>query len=894
MTNPHAAQIAIVTGDVTIDWNLAHTQRGSRDLGVGVDDSTQVYWQWGGAALLARVIERVAASLERGGTTEWSVRQPEASQEPPRPGDDRFVHAYAMWAPFKASNESPEEPEVWRVQEALGYNRLAVRAGSAQAEPGMQVADDTPDAHLVVLDDAGPGFRDSRHLWPQAIVTPGTDPWLLIKMSDPVAEGELWEELYQNRAERLIVVTNVNSLRRTEVQISRELSWERTAQDLFWELVHNPRVNALSRCAHVVVSVGAAGAVLLSRKPAERDLPKTEAIHRCFLFFDPEEIEGMWQQRHPGGMIGYNTCLTAALARAIMGSPDQPAIHAGIQSGLAAMRLLHLEGYGRRGAPADECQLFFPVERIVDELTSAGSQFTEVQVQDPVRALIHPFSAERPVAEVGFWTILEDNDRDNLAEVADQIVRYGAGVALHGVPLGRFGHLLTVDRHEIESFRSIRALVSEYCHKGQQRRPLSIAVFGAPGSGKSFGITEVTKSLLPGQIKVREFNLSQFGSPADLHGALHQVRDVGLGGRIPLVFWDEFDTSLDGAPLGWLRYFLAPMQDGHFQEGQIIHPIGRAIFVFVGGTSDRMAGFGQRLTPAEFQSAKGPDFVSRLKGYVNVRGPNPKKNPSGADGDPYYIIRRAILVRSILELNAPQLFSQEDGKRVLHIDRGVLRAFLQTGEYRHGIRSMEAIVAMSLLTGKTSYERSCLPAAAQLDLHVDGQEFLALVQQIDLSGQILERLARAAHQVYCKGLEARGYRWGTETDEQQKTHSALVPYDDLDQEFKEQNRAYVRDIPNKLARIGYVMIPARSDESPFDFPGDDLEQLAIREHERYVKAKLAVGWRPGPETSDEEKVSPALAPWDELDGMQKEKDRDLIRGIPDILARAGYAIVRLR
>lgn len=39
----------------------------------------------------------------------------------------------------------------------------------------------------------------------------------------------------------------VNDLRGTEVQISRELSWERTAQDLAWELVHNPRVNGLSR-----------------------------------------------------------------------------------------------------------------------------------------------------------------------------------------------------------------------------------------------------------------------------------------------------------------------------------------------------------------------------------------------------------------------------------------------------------------------------------------------------------------------------------------------------------------------------------------------------------------------------------------------------------------------
>ena len=34
------------------------------------------------------------------------------------------------------------------------------------------------------------------------------------------------------------------------------------------------------------------------------------------------------------------------------------------------------------------------------------------------------------------------------------------------------------------------------------------------------------------------------------------MRDEALRGKIPLVFWDEFDSSLEGMPLGWLRYFL--------------------------------------------------------------------------------------------------------------------------------------------------------------------------------------------------------------------------------------------------------------------------------------------------------------------------------------------------
>ena len=150
----------------------------------------------------------------------------------------------------------------------------------------------------------------------------------------------------------------------------------------------------------------------------------------------------------------------------------------------------------------------------------------------------------------------------------------------------------------------------------------------------------MAKSLLPGQIEAITFNLSQFDSPDDLLSALHQVRDVGLSGKIPLVFWDEFDTSLAETPLGWLRYFLAPMQDGKFQEGQISHPIGRAIFVFAGGTSASMAEFDKGATSRTFESAKGPDFVSRLKGYINVLGPNPVRAAGGGSllhhppGDP--------------------------------------------------------------------------------------------------------------------------------------------------------------------------------------------------------------------------------------------------------------------
>jgi hypothetical protein len=40
-------------------------------------------------------------------------------------------------------------------------------------------------------------------------------------------------------------------------------------------------------------------------------------------------------------------------------------------------------------------------------------------------------------------------------------------------------------------------------------------------------------------IEPKEFNLPQFQQPRELFGAFHQVRDVSLSGKMPLVFWDE-------------------------------------------------------------------------------------------------------------------------------------------------------------------------------------------------------------------------------------------------------------------------------------------------------------------------------------------------------------------
>lgn len=370
-----------------------------------------------------------------------------------------------------------------------------------------------------------------------------------------------------------------------------------------------------------------------------------------------------------------------------------------------------------------------------------------------------------------------------------------------------------------------------------------------------------------------EFNLAQLRGPDELPDAFHLVRDRALTGRVPLVFWDEFDTALGGEALGWLRYFLAPMQDGAFRQGQLTHPIGRAIFVFAGGTSAHERDFATTMHSDEARRVKGPDFVSRLQGYVDILGPNPQ-DPQ----DTFHVVRRAILLRSLLLRSAPAL--GRNGR--LHIDEGVLRAFLRTRVYRHGARSMEAVIAMSQLSGQRTYSRSSLPAGPQLELHVDAEDFLSLVHRPLLEGDLLERLARAAHEVY-RGIDEPGAAG--------VSGAAALAYEQLPEHLREQNRAHVRDIPAKLARLGCVMVPGRADLPPVTLTEEEVEALSQEEHERWMSS-LGPGWSFDPVRDRKRKLHEAYLPWDELPEEQREKDRTLVRAVPLIVRQAGFALVR--
>jgi hypothetical protein len=842
-----ARRAIIVAGDIACDWIMVEVPpaepsaaEAERYANWQLYAGTRLTQHAGGVLLLARMIGLAAAPPV---LTHRPVSAPTSKSADAL---DSFVEA----APFPLSSDKKNAKNlVYRVKRFRGFSAPSDRRLAIKGVEG-----DDGGAALVVLDDAGNGFRDEPDAWPAALRGESKDLIVVHKMSRPLAAGKLWQVLSRQHAERLVVLMSADDLRAQGVQVSRRLSWERTATDFVWQLASNPALMGLANCTNLVVRFGLDGAIHY-RRAAER----VEAR----LYYDPAAAEDGFRDDCPGDMIGLGSAFTAALVARIA-REGLDAVGEGVRDGLISARRQLRAGFG-----ADALHL---------DSVGAGIFDPQIRKDEFLADALVPNPTVPEAADPTFWCILRDLRGTCLESIAYDVVRHGSTSSLKGVPLGRFGNLRTIDRAEIESFRSIRNLIREYVANVDASRPLSIAVFGPPGSGKSFGVTEVAESVAPGSIRKLEFNVSQFASQADLVVALHRVRDEALGGRIPLVFFDEFDSPFGGA-LGWLKYFLAPMQDGKFRDGEALHPIGRAIFVFAGGTCSTFDEFrtaGSQGDARSFRSAKGDDFVSRLRGYVNILGPN----PSG-EGDNLFMIRRAMLLRSLFERKARNLLSS-DGR--LRIDEGVLRAMIKVPMYKHGVRSMEALIDMSMLTGHKSFEQASLPPALQMQLHVDAEKFCLLVVRDVIFGAARELLAKAIHDQF--------------REDQKKNKApddpAMLPWEELPEAFKESNRQQADHIPTKLRRIGCGFGPPQGQQTVVvKFTKEEIEILAEMEHDRFVTERRTAGFTLGEKRDVRKKTSPYLVPWRDLPEDVKSWDREAVDAIPELVARAGFEIYRL-
>lgn len=258
-------------------------------------------------------------------------------------------------------------------------------------------------------------------------------------------------------------------------------------------------------------------------------------------------------------------------------------------------------------------------------------------------------------------------------------------------PFLSIGRLFEIEESKIEQLLKLNHLLRDYASRRFAPRPLSIAVFGPPGSGKSFAITELAKNAdLQAAPMFLSYNLSQFHSVDDLEPAFHAVQSAVLRGRLPFVFWDEFDSELDGRTLGWLKHFLAPMQDGEFFARGVAHPLGRCVFIFAGATEQNFDKFRERQDQS-CTGAKLPDFVSRIKAWLTV---SPLPSPETSAGR----LLRAMGAHTLIRQHAPHVIGTVDLK---------VLEFLLSGECKT-MRDMERIIEAAALNDTNRFTRGRL------------------------------------------------------------------------------------------------------------------------------------------------------------------------------------------
>ncbi|MBM4164530.1 MAG: hypothetical protein FJ222_08860 [Lentisphaerae bacterium] len=811
---------------------------------------------------------------------------------------------FGVWRPCPLGErfaDKGDKTKIWRVGRSIGSGVCDASFVFPKPEGPAPIPDGYNPGVLVLVDHANCYRHPHGETLPHEPFWMRPDATVVWKMAPPFCRGELWwRGVCAGVPARSVVLLSLSRLRTEAVRVSCRVSWERTALEIARELEFNPTLADLRSCRDVVVTIHGEGAVWRSRTTDASN----DATYR--LIFDPVHMEGEWAQEHhiDGDVYGSACAMSAALAAQLaLGQDRIMAIAAAIPRGLLAMRLLHVLGHGPVDATENNTEPGIPSARMARVLRNDPSAFDGLKrdvfgnfgdVEIPAQRIREPDSCWR-IAACG-------SQGSPLHGLARRFALTGKR-ELRAIPHACFGELLTADRSEIEALRNFKTLIRTY-KAGKDTKPLSLAVFGPPGAGKSFGIEQIAGQVLGDEGKICKFNLSQFDE-ADLAGALHQVRDEVLRGKLPVVFWDEFDSD----QYKWLKLLLAPMNDGVFQEGQITHPLGRCIFVFAGGTSDDAEHFGPKpptegtLTPEQtadwnnFKLAKGPDFMSRLHGTLNILGPNQqiKRDWNGGQDpnpdDVSYPLRRALLLRAKLKLKPDQR---------LEMDPGLLSALLETPRYTNGSRSFEKIVLAirGNAAGRTRYLPSDLPSDAVLAMNVDdirdskgkirqkGAAAFKAILTHDAEFQCLaEKLAPAIHLSYIPLAE--------------RENPNNTPYPNLPPEQKADNTAAAMRIPWLLGLAGLQIVQTPdsgdilTDEQVLEILSEPntLEMLAEEEHDMWVMLKKANGWILG-ERKDAIHSHNLLIPYAELKEPQKKKDRNNVQKIPEQVSLAGFSIIR--
>jgi len=887
----------LVTGDFIKDYYIIKqpvNPTGYRDSLA----STVMDHQAGGAWYLADLIK----IIHKGTYSEVFIPDYQLEKES---SHLKINRAFQVWSKYPELKDG-KKISVWRIENFLGCEKYSdkdiINVKSKDDLLSVTKSDNEP-IHMVVIDDVSLGFAEDVSLAEKLLNKTKNVKNIILKTHSSQFNSTFWKLLaLKGLLTKTTVVITADSLREGGAFITRGYSWDKTIEETAKEFDSGLFSIVLGECKRVIVLFDNFGVASFTHESLQTkfkgsDIQGSKLTFERFVY-DKQNYEGSWNKRFNGSIYGSLSLLTAAVT--LLYTDEKFSISYIFNSALNCIQKnIELGGGSKDNIDTSEINVFirkvFSLNRAIRETDDKDIK----KEKEEIINILNKFYSAYPLyfsnyvfglkkTESGYCSnLLKDvagYGEHFLSSKAIDIIMRGPDKALEQVPMAKFGKYQTYDREEIERINSVHNLITVYLDHTSDSRPLSFAVFGAPGSGKSFAIKQLLESIFGESNEPLVFNLTQFRDVPDLHKALHIVRDRTVKGSIPLVFWDEFDCDNK-----WLKEFLAPMQDGEFSEGSISHPLGRAIFIFAGGISSTFEEYRDNVLPKK--EIKGPDFISRLRGFVNIKGPDEIKGSDETSGkDEAFIIRRALLIHANLKKHHPEIFEKN---KVPSISPGVVNALLKTQKYLHGARSVESIISLSRTGNNKQFDTSSLPSPELLKIHAS-DDFKTLVYEGELEFSLIEILAEVIHNQWKKEKEKEFWVWGKTRDDEKHTHPRLIDYQGLKEDWKEDNRITARLTKAKFASIGYHIIPP-SLQIITDLEIDEIidkhrNELIEMEHDIWLRSHLVDGFEYNERTNEKVLLHSDISKLADMNNTEIQLDNAIINATVDVLKNHNYKL----
>jgi hypothetical protein len=238
------------------------------------------------------------------------------------------------------------------------------------------------------------------------------------------------------------------------------------------------------------------------------------------------------------------------------------------------------------------------------------------------------------------------------------------------------------------------------------------------------------------------------------------------------------------------------------------------------------------------------------------------------------------------------------------------------------VASNELVTLAFTWTGSANDERNASDGFAARDYfrahNVFVKDMQILVHQSskkgapDFVGQLLDD-NKAAFALHFFGMKENCLKWGEVYSEELDRRARAIheeyyknyPYEDYvewrhsSEDTRNANRHAAGHIDVKLRSLNLDATTLDPKRTRIEvFPENELELLAQMEHLRWSTEKMLAGWRApkiGVEPNDTDRknqINKNICAWGKLDPIEREKDFDQIRLIPDILKAEGKGIYR--